>query len=123
MAKPTDCPGFKALQTEWYAKLSQSGFRDIEQPASLDGPLRKSGTERRYDRMDPVAREARIQFFRRVQHHVSETEFEIELEREIMNLYAQGVSKVMIQKVLDLPGHRCKVYYPIFKWLERWGLK
>lgn len=122
MAKPSEHPGFRALQMEWYLRLSQSGFRDIE-CSQGDRPLKKSGTERRYERMDPVEREARIQYFRRVQQHVVETKFETQLEHDIMHLYAQGVSQVMIQQVLGLDGHRCKVYYPIYRWLTQWGLK
>lgn len=121
MAKPTDHPGFKTLQAEWYGKLAQDGFGDIECATSLDRPLKKSGTVRRFERMDAVTREARIQYFRRVQHHVSQAEFPNQREHDIMNLYAQGVSQVMIQEVLALK--RCQVFYPLYRWLRAWGLK
>lgn len=122
MAKPSDFPGFKALQKRWYEKLRESGFKDLE--ANGEGTaLNSARTEGRYMREDPVTRETRIEYFSRIQGHVMQTQFKNDREREILSLYAQGVPQAMIQRVLGIEGNRCKVNIPIYKWLRHWGLK
>jgi hypothetical protein len=123
MAKPSDYPGFKALLAEWNQKLSDSGFHDVEQTFHDERILKRSGTIRRYERLDPITREARFEYFRRVAQRVSQTHFESEMERQILFLYSQGHSQLAIQRMLGIPGHRCKVYYPLYRWLRAWGLK
>lgn len=123
MAKPSESPKFKELCEEWYKKLHESGFRDIENQAGEMFVLKESGTSRRFKHLDAITREARLQFYDLVSQYTEETDFPNDLERQIMVLYGQGMSQVMIQKTLKLQGHRCKIYYPLYRWLRRWGLR
>ena len=123
MAKPSDHPGFKQLLAEWNQKLYESGFRDVEDEKFGERILKKSGSARRYEKLDIITREAKFEYFRRLQTLVHETHFDNEFERQVMALYAQGVSQAMIKRVMKIEGHRCKVYYPIYRWLKTWGLK
>lgn len=77
----------------------------------------------RYLMMDETTRSARAQFFHRLSNLVQTAKFKDEQERQILTLYAQGVRQNKIQEMLQIDGHRCKVYRPIYRWLRRWGLK
>lgn len=141
MAKPSAHAGFKALEKEWNQKLKESGFKDIELDLSYDRILKKSGTETRYERMNPVKREAKEYYYQSLEQKVNRTPlrnqlsfrfikkpkvksaFKSELEFQILTYYARGYSQSSIQKRLHLEGHRCKVYYPLYRWLKTWGLK
>lgn len=123
MAKPSDHPGFKQLLSEWNRRLAESGFHDVEAIRHGDRVLKQSGSARRYERLDPITREAKFQFYCQVAKCVSETKFKTEFERQVLTLYAQGHSQAAIKRMLAIPGHRCKVYYPVYRWLKVWGLK
>ena len=123
MAAPNQYPGFKALLLEWNKRLYESGFRDIETMAQGELKLKKSGAEFRYLMLDPIVRENNGQFFRRLQQHVSETKFPNENERLILTLYSQGARQSDIYRLMNIEGHRSKVYRPIYKWLRIWFLK
>lgn len=123
MAKPSDHPGFKGLLREWNNKLKESGFQDIEEHRGGELILKKSGTVRRYEMLDDITRDARVQFYRRVAQLVSNTRFDNEFDRQVLTLYAQGISQTDIKDLLNVEGHRCKVYRPIYRWLKTWGLK
>jgi hypothetical protein len=140
MAKPSAHPGFKILLKEWNRRLAETGFQDIETEFLSEPVLKQSGTEKRYKRMDPVRREAKHQFFKILEEKVKRTRlkcqmvftfvsgpkgqfFESEQELNILSLYSQGVSQAQIKRRLSIEGHRCQIYYPIYKWLKLWGLK
>lgn len=123
MAKPFDRPGFKQLLAEWNRKLAESGFHDVEATCYGERVLKKSGSARRYERMDPITRDAKFQYFSQVAKLVSEAKFENEFERRVLTLYAQGKSQAAIKRMLGVQGHRCKIYYPVYRWLKAWGLK
>ncbi len=138
MAKPSKHPGFKELQAEWTRKLKESGFKDIEVQTGHELKLRKSGTERRYEEMSSVAREAKEQFFRKIAQKLEETKvdgqvqfkflggqsnnasaFDSYLDYQILFLYSKGIRMAEIKKRLNIKGHRSRVYDPIYKWLKK----
>jgi ATP/maltotriose-dependent transcriptional regulator MalT len=123
MAKPSDSPGFDSLLTEWNRILKESGLKDIERSQGGELELKRPGTMRRYESMDLTTREAKEEYFRLVAMRVASTDFKNEREEKILNLYAQGMSQAEIQKRLKIRGHRCKVYYPLYRWLKEWHLK
>ena len=123
MAKPSDSPGFKALQAEWDKRLSESGFQDIEKTVGRQRVLKYTGTQVRYDRMDEVQRESRFEFYRQVGIRLAETRFESDFDRQVLTLFSYGYTQKEIQAELDIRGHRCKIYKPIYRWLKAWGLK
>lgn len=133
MSKPSDYPGFKALQKEWSKKLKDAGFKDIEQ---TNGELKKTGTERRFERSAPIEREAKATYYELVSQKLSElqavtnpgradfffqTEF-THLDLQILQLHADGLSQAAIGRKLGIKG-RSPIYRPLYKWLRRWGLK
>lgn len=123
MGKPSDIPGFKALLEEWNQKLYQTGFKDAECYVQGILELKRPGNMRRYEALDPIIREAKAQYYRLVAKYVAETQFEDELEKRILTLHAQGFSQARIKRLLRVTGHRCKIYYPLYRWLRAWGLK
>lgn len=123
MAKPSDQPGFKDLLAEWNKKLRDSGFKDAERIRFGRLVPKKTGSQHRYEAMDPIVRQGRIDYFRTLTHLVATTSFDKPLEQQIMALYAQGVTQAMIKRVLEIEGNRSRIYDPIYKWLKLWGLK
>lgn len=123
MGNPSRSPGFQKLLQEWNRKLSDSGFRDIETQERGELRLKQSGTMRRFERMDPITKEARLDYYSQLSEKISVTRFECDFEKQILTLYAQGHSQAAIYRMLGLRGHRCKVYYPLYRWLRKWGLK
>lgn len=117
MAKPSDRSGFKELLAEWNRILKASGFIDAEDPAFL------SGNVWRYKAMHCDIREARTEYFRILRDKIRETDFEDELEKKILTLHSEGHRVPEIQRILEISGHRCKIYKPIYRWLIKWGLK
>lgn len=123
MSKPSDYPGFKNLQAIWDMKLKESGFKDVETNWRDERTIKRSGTERRYEKLDPISRDAKLQYYRKVSQFVSRTSFDSTFERNVLTLYSRGVSQVQIKRLLKVSGHRCKIYYPLYRWLRLWGLK
>lgn len=133
MSKPSDTPGFKALQKEWQKKLKDSGFKDIE---LTNGELRKSGTEHRFMQASPLEREAKATYFEIVNEKLvqtmgspnpSQTQMYFcsdftHLELQVMELHADGYSQAEIARRLGIRG-RSPIYRALYKWLKLWGLK
>lgn len=123
MAKPSDYPGFVSILKEWNKKLADSGFRDIEEKKRGELQLKKTGSDNRFLRSSPVVREAKEHYYELISQHILETTFESDLEKQILHLYLEGHTQVEIKKKLNIDGHRCKIYRPIYKWLRVWGMK
>lgn len=125
MARPSDYPGFKQLLAEWNRKLAESGFKDIENTGSNGEalPILPTGTMRRYSQLTEIERDAKSIYFREISDRIIETVFKSDLEFQILTLYSEGISQAEIKRKLKIRGHRCKIYYPIYKWLKKWGLK
>lgn len=119
MARPSDHPGFEVLLAEWNQRLKDSGFKDAETSNEV---LKKSGSERRFECLDEEMRQARSEYYHVISRRVLEAQFESEIEKEILTLYAQGFTQTAIQQMLRIPGSRWHVYDPIYKWLGRWGI-
>lgn len=123
MSKPSETPGFKALLDEWNKKLLSSGFKDIETMDNGEPILKRFDSYSRDKNLNTITRETDIEYYERVAQLISKTEFNNEQERQIMVLYSEGISQVEIRRILNIEGHRCKVYNPLYKWLTLWGLK
>ena len=125
MGKPSDTPGFKPLLQEWYQKLKDSGFKDIEEDIGNTQVLKRSGSDYRMKliQQDKIAFDARVKYYEIIGEKIEQTNFPDDKEKKILTLYWEGITQVEIQKKLDIKGHRCKIYRPIHKWLKKWGLK
>lgn len=91
---------FLDLKDEWYKKLSSEGFEDIE--ANEDN-LKVWSTyytaKHRY-----VTREAKEEYYREAGTFLHEYEFSSELERQIWELHAEGLSLREIVAKLSKTG-------------------
>lgn len=130
---------FKALQTAWYQRLEKEGFVDAEE--IIDGdPELKQNAEHAYlcKDADMTLQQYlnREEYFHRLSHHVSVEDFDTEIDRLILSLYAEGTSKRRIAGILrklaprrppafvsDLYRSRKTVWYRICVYEMRWGLR
>lgn len=123
MSKPSDTPGFRQLLKDWNKKLSDSGFKDIEE-SRVSGPkLKKTGTEGRFEKEPSYVREARAKYYDIIGEKIIETQFDDEREKQILCFYFEGYSKEQIRNTFSPPLHRTTVYKKIEKWLRAWGMK
>ena len=125
MSNPFKTQKFKLLQREWYLKLAQDGFKDIETTMGSGAGfiLKKSGTEIRYQTSDALTRSAKQTYFEILSHKVETTVFEDDLDRQIMTYLKDGMSKVEMSKRIQPPRHRATIYKRMNKYLRAWGLK
>lgn len=94
---------FKRLQADWYRVLERDGFKDHE---SMGGYLR--GTEKRTWDRAIQDREKREAYFERAADVLHKFKFQTELEREIWELHAGGLSTRRIGAQLNTPAATVK---------------
>lgn len=123
MANPYKTQEFKLLQREWYKRLEQSGFKDIEKESGAGLIMKRSGTEIRYQKKDSVTRSAKERYFEILSEKVETTVFVDDLDRQIMSFLRDGMSKVEMTKRLTKKIHRATIYKRMNKYLKAWGLK
>lgn len=119
---------FLALQKEWYEKLANSGFKDIEVLKNGNLHLTKNIVSRQYDA--EVAKRARMreEYYRGLRHFVDEpsTKFRNSVDLFIMLLRSNGYSTYKIYAELIAAGikrnHRT-VVTTIRKYEHRWGIR
>lgn len=90
--KPKD---FKKLKAEWYSKLKDSGFKDIEKKS---GQLTR-GAPRLDDRAQ-VQVEAIESYYRMARIFLIEYKFEDEIQKTVWELHSEGVSTRDISDIL-----------------------
>lgn len=88
---------FTALQAEWYKKLADSGYEDIEYK---DGSIR-SCSPRSTRAKDPSLRQATQEYYYMSYHFLNEYKFETELEKVIWEYHTEGISVRSICKLLS----------------------
>jgi DNA-binding CsgD family transcriptional regulator len=84
-----------SLQDEWYAKLEESGFRDIEDAR---------GNLKQYDRRTIAFdnRDGILSFFRQLDHFLTAHPDVPDQERQILELYSEGKYRTQICQILRL---------------------
>lgn len=97
--KPTHAPGFVDLQKEWYAKLKQTGFKDIEffhaDGNSTDGLLRNSIGSL----MASYTPEGEY-YFRKARWFLQHHRFSSPREKRIWALHCEGMQNPGIGKIM-----------------------
>ncbi len=85
----------KTIQEEWYEKLTQAGFKDIED---------KKGNLKTYDRRTIAFdnRAAICEFFTQLTHYLTNHPEIEEPEKSILILYSEGFYVTQIQKALRI---------------------
>lgn len=90
--RPND---FLRIQKEWYLKLAQSGFKDIED---------SKGNLKQYDRRT-IAFDNRVsiyEFFVSLDHYLTEHPEIPDIDRAVLTLYSEGVFIIEICRQLFL---------------------
>lgn len=84
--------GFKKLQAEWYKKLKNSGFKDIE-----------SKNESKKDRIRPqefTVDHAKIEYFQRCEEYLGQNQISDSLDLFIFQNHCDGKSNRTISEIL-----------------------
>ena len=77
------------LRYEWYRKLEESGFRDIE---TLHGDLKADTSRRRMEARTPEDREARVRYYTLAEHHLFQADWTgRQRARIVWALHAKGL--------------------------------
>lgn len=117
----------KKLQDEWYEKLSESGFKDIE--AVVGGhSLLKKRAYRCYGTQDLLFIELKIQYYRQIGLIANDqfTIFRDEIDRFILIRHSEGARAKDIVEDLKIIGKtkaRNTIRFIIRRYEMAWGLK
>ena len=125
---------FKALQADWYRRLKEDGFQDAERVVELPQPDGTTKTYLKFKRTSSHAicettveqKEQKEAYFRLLGQLVHVSEYESEVDRLILNMFADGERIKKIVETLALFGTsrgRDTVRWTIRKYEMRWGLK
>jgi hypothetical protein len=106
--------GIRELQAEWYKKLKESGFEDIEY---RDGQL-KAETKRGKQFIE--MRESSYDFYDIASSFLEKGEFDHELDRKIWELFCDGISIRNSAKTLHT--YKFKVHTTINKYKVKFGI-
>lgn len=104
---------FKELQREWYKKLKDTGFEEIEQE---DGNLKLWACHAFKTHYNPTSAGAKEEYYRLAGHFLYQYTFESEQERLTWELHSQGKSIREILIVIAEKGyksHKNKVHQTI----------
>jgi hypothetical protein len=90
---------FQALKLEWYAKLRESGFEDIEQ---LDGRLKSWSQPKKgsFSSQIQTKQQGRQEYYRLAGWFLHENEFDGQLSRDIWEMHSMGCGPKKIYKEL-----------------------
>ena len=109
----------KKLQNEWYTKLKQSGFEDIETPA---GNLKKYASSAFEKCPDPMLLDIKRQYYQMAGRLLSEYRFDSPREQIIWEYHCKAISMrdivYLLNKVNPEPISRTYVW-GVIKKLER----
>jgi len=110
---------FKALEKDWYRKLKEQGFVDIEKQIGSRQVLwsKSKVKEDIYERSE---------YYRQLQNKIHTAKFDSDFDRTVMTLTAQGYMIKDIVKVLAAQGdsgYRGTVRYRIRKYENLWGVR
>ncbi len=93
----------RALQKEWYQRLKDEGFRDIE--CKNQRFLKHWHSRHFFDHYSPEQIEERLSYYRQIDHFLYHYEaFQSDQEQEIWRLHAEGYSRRKIALHLQLQG-------------------
>ena len=117
---------FKTLQKEWYEKLSQEGFVDIETTIGLEQELIQSATyPYRHDKNVNV-RDNKQTYFELLCQWVSDEEFVSKIDELILTHRSEGLKITEIVAALKeqkLSRDRETIRFTIRKYEHKWGIR
>lgn len=100
MPQQNEDKDFKIIQKEWYEKLKNEGFNDIEDTSHPHSPL-KCWHSLRWKKLSPDKIERVRHYYDKAQALLHIYKFQTELERLIWELHSQGHSKYQIEKQIS----------------------
>jgi hypothetical protein len=118
---------FRRLQQEWYKRLADEGFKDIEKPHGEDFILLQTAGYC-FRETDSFAKEMKEEYFRCVSQMAEDpdTDFRNDIDRHILRRHAEGAKiKVIIQELdsMDMSRTRESVRTIIRRYEMAWGLR
>lgn len=117
---------FKALEKEWYEKLKEQNFDDVEEKINGKDKL-KQWASNCYRSQHQIARESKLVYFELLGQFLhKETDFKDEVERFIMLRKSEGAPIKLISEELEAQGERCHrdtVRLIIQKYEAKWRIK
>lgn len=124
--KPTK-EEFKKLQKEWYQRLSDQGFDDIEKIRNDHVVLIKSSSYS-YRDMDAICREAKEQYFILLEQKSKDvsTQFRNDIDKHIMIRHSEGAHINTIVRELDalqMPRERKSIRIIIRRYEMAWNIR
>jgi hypothetical protein len=117
---------FKNLQADWYQKLAETGFEDIEKLTGQGLVLKQTSKNRKIDRKTPEVKAAIAGYFRLFSESAATGDFDNEIDRVVITLYTSGVKTCRILEHLrehNMRRCRTSVFYIIKKYEKKWGIK
>ena len=111
---------FKALQSDWYARLESSGFKDEE------SYYLKRTQFRLDDNKDPIRRKAKEEYFHVLFEIAMEAEYKSETDFLVLTWHAVGWKIKEIVEELERRGlRRCRtaVRFIIRRYEMKWGIR
>ncbi len=120
---------FIRLQQEWYERLSDNGFKDIEE--IKDGELvlqRSSAAGYRKWETSPLSRALKEEYYRWIAQEANDetTVYRNDVDQYILIRHCEGARIKHIVKELETKGtprHRHSVRFIIRKYEIEWGIK
>jgi hypothetical protein len=113
---------FKELQSDWYKKLEESGFEDIEDVSSKEEFLKTWHSSYFQKRYEPEVFESNETYYRKARSFLEDTFqnvqyglFEKKLDDVIWEKHAEGISLRDIAKELNLKVHQVHKVVTVLK--------
>lgn len=116
---------FKQLSKDWEKRLEEEGLGSVEKTVGTGLALRQNSSNV-YRQMDPVRREAKETYFRRLSQCLQTAAFDSGVDRIVMVLRAQGTKIVEICTHLAKMGmrrYRRTVRLIVRKYEHRWRVR
>lgn len=118
---------FRKLQQEWYEKLQEQGFKDIEKIKGDDLVLSQSATYC-FRNVDEFTRELKAEYFRCLAQwvHDEQTVFKNKVHKYILTRHAEGAKgKEIVNELVELGHYRCRnsICFIIRKYEMAWGIR
>lgn len=117
---------FKELEALWNERLVESGFKDVEKMKRNGERVLRQRSTNVYRQASQSVRMSREKYFQLIAENFYQTEFNREIDKTVMGLFAEGVSIKNI--VLELKGqnisiHRQTIRFIIRRFEHIWGIK
>ena len=116
---------FRELQDEWYQKLKDSGFQDIEKTVDEEQKL-KQRSSNVYRQAPEVVRENKENYFTYLGQHIHDEGCDSPVDLHILSRRAEGAKyREIVEelKQMGTPRNRHSVRYIIRRYEKRWGIR